>query len=162
MKRALITGINGQDGSYLAIGGFAGHTHLWDVEGGHGSGTRVRTLVQDHPLHARVNCLSWNRHVLTTAGRSGRIHHHDVRLDEAGAILIAKLTLGALASIALPTALRGPVHSLSSDLLLGRHHTAPLAVPIRSPAVQLAVASAADRQATPRAPAAARDRWRPR
>jgi cell division cycle protein 20 (cofactor of APC complex) len=62
-----------QDGTHIAIGDNNGDTHLWDVE----SGARVR-VIRDHPT--RVGTLAWNREIMSSGGREGTIHNHDVRI----------------------------------------------------------------------------------
>lgn len=61
------------DGSFLSVGLGNGLIDIYDVE----SQTKLRTMAGHQ---ARVGCLSWNRHVLSSGSRSGAIHHHDVRI----------------------------------------------------------------------------------
>ncbi|KAM7287620.1 cell division cycle protein 20 homolog [Ixodes scapularis] len=61
------------DGSYLAVGTSENQVQLWDVA----QQKRLRTLTG----HAsRICSLSWNVHTLSSGSRSGRVHHHDVRV----------------------------------------------------------------------------------
>ncbi|CAN9503440.1 unnamed protein product [Ophioblennius macclurei] len=61
-----------KDGSYLAVGTSDNKVQLWDVA----TQKRLRSMASHT---ARVSCLSWNSHVLSSGSRSGQIHHHDVR-----------------------------------------------------------------------------------
>ncbi|XP_076453735.1 cell division cycle protein 20 homolog [Babylonia areolata] len=61
------------DGSVLAVGLSDGAVQLWDVN--------LTKLVRTMTGHsARVGCLDWNSHILSSGSRSGAIHHHDVRV----------------------------------------------------------------------------------
>lgn len=63
------------DGTYLALGTSDSQVQLWDV--------RQRKRLRVLGGHAsRVGSLSWNGHVLSSGGRSGRVHHHDVRVAQ--------------------------------------------------------------------------------
>ncbi|XP_066508568.1 cell division cycle protein 20 homolog [Hoplias malabaricus] len=64
-----------KDGSFLAIGTSDCIVELWDVV----SQKRLRRM-EGH--RARVGCLSWNDHILSSGCRSGLIHHHDVRVAD--------------------------------------------------------------------------------
>ncbi|XP_076837495.1 cell division cycle protein 20 homolog isoform X2 [Brachyhypopomus gauderio] len=63
------------DGNFLAIGTSDCKVELWDVP----YNKRLRSM-DGH--HARVSCLSWNDHVLSSGSRSGLIHQHDVRVAD--------------------------------------------------------------------------------
>ncbi|KAK7467766.1 hypothetical protein BaRGS_00037003 [Batillaria attramentaria] len=60
------------DGSILAIGISDGRVQLWDVN-------HVKLIRTMNGHAARVGCLDWNAHILTSGSRTGAIHHHDVR-----------------------------------------------------------------------------------
>lgn len=61
------------EGMIIAIGLSNGTVELWDA----GSSKRVRSM----PGHStRIGSLDWNNHILTSGGRSGAIHNHDVRV----------------------------------------------------------------------------------
>ncbi|MBN3313277.1 CDC20 protein, partial [Atractosteus spatula] len=62
-----------KEGNFLAIGTSDGKVQLWDVD----SQKRLRSMASHT---ARVGCLSWNNHILSSGSRSGHIHHHDVRV----------------------------------------------------------------------------------
>ncbi|CAL8316134.1 cell division cycle protein 20 homolog [Gadus morhua] len=62
-----------KEGNYLAIGTSDFKVQLWDVE----NQKRLRSMTSHT---ARVGSLSWNDHILSSASRSGHIHHHDVRV----------------------------------------------------------------------------------
>ncbi|KAG7272488.1 hypothetical protein CRUP_005960 [Coryphaenoides rupestris] len=62
-----------KEGNYLAIGTSDCNVQLGDVD----SQKRLR-IMSSHT--ARVGSLSWNDYVLSSASRSGHIHHHDVRV----------------------------------------------------------------------------------
>lgn len=64
-----------EDGSHLAIGTTGCDTQLWNVE----RKQKVRSM-KSHA--ARVSALSWNKHVLSSAGRDSTIQHHDVRVQQ--------------------------------------------------------------------------------
>lgn len=61
-----------ESGSHIAIGTSTKMIGLWDTE----RGVRLRNM-DGHS--SRVSALSWNKHILTSAGRDGCIFHHDVR-----------------------------------------------------------------------------------
>ena len=63
-----------QGGGYLAVGTTEKKVGLWDVE-------TQRLLRSLNGHSARVSCLAWNGHVLTSAGRDASIVHHDVRVQ---------------------------------------------------------------------------------
>eukprot|EP00057_Strongylocentrotus_purpuratus_P012072 XP_011666546.1 PREDICTED: LOW QUALITY PROTEIN: cell division cycle protein 20 homolog [Strongylocentrotus purpuratus] len=64
-----------KDADVLAVGNSLGQVLLWDV---------VAQMSYDvyggHPT--RVGSLAWNSYILSSGGRSGNIHHHDVRIAE--------------------------------------------------------------------------------
>ncbi|XP_072035040.1 cell division cycle protein 20 homolog [Amphiura filiformis] len=63
-----------QQGCILAIGSSDGTVQLWDVE----QKKNLRTMTG----HAsRVGALAWNEYVLSSGSRTGKIHHHDVRIQ---------------------------------------------------------------------------------
>lgn len=64
-----------EGGGYLAVGTNYFETKLWDVE----TGKLLRSM-DGHS--ARVSSLSWNEHVLTSAGRDSLIINHDVRIAQ--------------------------------------------------------------------------------
>ncbi|XP_062843731.1 cell division cycle protein 20 homolog isoform X2 [Trichomycterus rosablanca] len=64
-----------KDGNFLAIGTSDCKVELWDVQ----YQKRLRSM-DGH--QARVGCLSWNDHVLSSGSRSGLIHQHDVRVAD--------------------------------------------------------------------------------
>uniref|UniRef100_A0A8C2DZ08 Cell division cycle protein 20 homolog n=1 Tax=Cyprinus carpio TaxID=7962 RepID=A0A8C2DZ08_CYPCA len=64
-----------KDGNFLAIGTSDCKVELWDVQ----YQKRLRSM-DGHS--ARVGCLSWNDHVLSSGSRSGLIHQHDVRVAD--------------------------------------------------------------------------------
>lgn len=64
-----------EEGCHLAIGTVNGTVQLWDVE-------HKKRLRQMSGHAARVSCLSWNAHILSSGSRSGEIHNHDVRIAE--------------------------------------------------------------------------------
>ncbi|XP_052405526.1 cell division cycle protein 20 homolog isoform X2 [Carassius gibelio] len=64
-----------KDGNFLAIGTSDCKVELWDVQ----YQKRLRSM--DGHL-ARVSCLCWNDHVLSSGSRSGLIHQHDVRVAD--------------------------------------------------------------------------------
>ena len=61
--------------THLAVGTAAGATELWDV-----ASTRALRRMDGHA--ARVSCLAWNGHCLSSAGRDATIVHHDVRIRD--------------------------------------------------------------------------------
>ncbi|XP_005109850.1 cell division cycle protein 20 homolog [Aplysia californica] len=62
-----------QDGAVLAVGVSTGLVQLWDTE--------QKKLLRSMTGHAaRVGCLSWNQHILSSGSRTGSIHQHDVRV----------------------------------------------------------------------------------
>ncbi|XP_033125629.1 cell division cycle protein 20 homolog isoform X2 [Anneissia japonica] len=61
------------EGNYLAVGTSNGDVQLWDIE----QQKRLRNM-SGHA--ARVSALSWNSYILSSGSRSGKIHHHDVRV----------------------------------------------------------------------------------
>lgn len=62
-------------GNYLAVGLQKGLVQIWDAE----ANRLVRTM---HGHSARVGCLAWNEHVLSTGSRDRSIYHRDVRVRE--------------------------------------------------------------------------------
>ncbi|XP_068178304.1 cell division cycle protein 20 homolog [Antennarius striatus] len=64
-----------KDGNCIAVGTSNRDIQLWDVE----REKRLRTMTGHR---ARVTCLSWNNHVLSSGSKSGRIKHHDVRVAD--------------------------------------------------------------------------------
>nr|AJR33117.1 cell division cycle 20 [Artemia sinica] len=62
-----------KEGNLLAVGTAEGVVQLWDIE----ASRRLRMMAGHN---ARVGCLSWNEHILSSGSRSGNIHHHDVRV----------------------------------------------------------------------------------
>ncbi|MCI4391053.1 hypothetical protein PGIGA_G00129880 [Pangasianodon gigas] len=64
-----------KDGNFLAIGTSDCKVELWDVQ----CQKRLRSM-DGH--RARVSCLNWNDHVLSSGSRSGLIHQHDVRVAD--------------------------------------------------------------------------------
>lgn len=64
-----------KDGNFLAVGTSDCKVELWDVQ----CQKRLRSM-DGHS--ARVGCLSWNDHVLSSGSRSGLIHQHDVRVAD--------------------------------------------------------------------------------
>ncbi|RXN25856.1 cell division cycle 20-like protein [Labeo rohita] len=64
-----------KDGNFLAVGTSDCKVELWDVQ----YQKRLRSM--DGHL-ARVSCLSWNDHILSSGSRSGLIHQHDVRVAD--------------------------------------------------------------------------------
>ncbi|XP_072312215.1 cell division cycle protein 20 homolog [Eucyclogobius newberryi] len=64
-----------KEGNHLAIGTSDCKVQLWDVE----NQKRLRTMASHT---ARVTCLCWNDHILSSGSRSGHIHHHDVRMAQ--------------------------------------------------------------------------------
>uniref|UniRef100_A0A8C2F236 Cell division cycle 20 homolog n=1 Tax=Cyprinus carpio TaxID=7962 RepID=A0A8C2F236_CYPCA len=64
-----------KDGNFLAVGTSDCKVELWDVQ----YQKRLRSM--DGHL-ARVSCLCWNDHVLSSGSRSGLIHQHDVRVAD--------------------------------------------------------------------------------
>ncbi|KAF2453528.1 WD40-repeat-containing domain protein [Lineolata rhizophorae] len=64
-----------QDGAYVGVGLGTGEVQIWDVE----EQTRLRSMLGHE---ARVSSLGWNKHLLSTGGRSGAIFNHDVRIAQ--------------------------------------------------------------------------------
>lgn len=64
-----------EDGSYLSLGKQDGTVEIWDME----SMTRLRTMKN---IGSRVGVHRWKDHLITSGSRSGKIHHHDVRLSK--------------------------------------------------------------------------------
>ncbi|XP_051984392.1 cell division cycle protein 20 homolog isoform X2 [Xyrauchen texanus] len=64
-----------KDGNFLAIGTSDCKVELWDVQ------YQKRLRIMDGHS-ARVGCLSWNDHILSSGSRSGLIHQHDVRVAD--------------------------------------------------------------------------------
>ncbi|XP_022103253.1 cell division cycle protein 20 homolog [Acanthaster planci] len=64
-----------KEGNVLATGNAQGQVQLWDVE----KSKCLRTM-DGHA--ARVGSLSWNEFILTSGSRTGKIHHHDVRVAD--------------------------------------------------------------------------------
>ncbi|KAG9334098.1 hypothetical protein JZ751_009190 [Albula glossodonta] len=64
-----------KEGNFLAIGTSDHKVQLWDVE----NQKRLRNMTSHS---ARVSCLSWNNHILSSGSRSSHIHHHDVRVAD--------------------------------------------------------------------------------
>mmetsp|Transcript_16947 Transcript_16947/g.43277 ORF Transcript_16947/g.43277 Transcript_16947/m.43277 type:complete len:477 (+) Transcript_16947:83-1513(+) len=72
----IVTSVSFLDnGSHLAIGTSDSTVQLWDVA----AGSQARSL-RGHG--ARVSALSWNKHILSSAGRDTSIVNHDVRIKE--------------------------------------------------------------------------------
>ncbi len=64
-----------EGGGYLAVGNNYCETKLWDIE--------TSKLLRSMDGHTgRVSSLSWNEHVLTSAGRDTQIINHDVRIAQ--------------------------------------------------------------------------------
>lgn len=61
-----------KDANCLAVGTSTAEVQIWDVE----AEKRLR-LMKSHI--SRVPSLAWNSFILSTGGRNGHIHHHDVR-----------------------------------------------------------------------------------
>ncbi|XP_041483134.1 cell division cycle protein 20 homolog [Lytechinus variegatus] len=64
-----------QDTDCLAVGNSMGQVLLWDV-----SKPKCLRCMAGHP--ARVGSLAWNSYILSSGGRAGNIHHHDVRIAD--------------------------------------------------------------------------------
>ncbi|POR33471.1 Fizzy-like protein [Tolypocladium paradoxum] len=64
-----------QKGTHLAIGTGKGLVQIWDAE----KTRRLRTMT-GHT--ARVGCLAWNTHILTSGSRDRLIYHRDVRAPD--------------------------------------------------------------------------------
>jgi len=63
-----------EGGGYLAVGSSDKTIGLWDVE--------TQKLMRRMNGHsARVSCLAWNGHILTSGGRDASIINHDVRVQ---------------------------------------------------------------------------------
>jgi len=65
----------GADGKHIAIGTNNSEVQIWDCE----ASKQVRSL-KGHA--ARVSAMSWNNHMLATAGRDTNILMHDVRIRD--------------------------------------------------------------------------------
>jgi cell division cycle protein 20 (cofactor of APC complex) len=65
-----------QEGNVLAVGGNDSVVTLYDFE----TQKKMRTMKGMHD--SRVSALAWNRHILSSASRSGSIIHHDVRMQQ--------------------------------------------------------------------------------
>lgn len=73
---SLVTSVNWTaDGSHLAIGTDENTVQLWDA----GRMARARTLTGHS---ARVSALSWNKYILSSAGKDNTIINHDVRIAQ--------------------------------------------------------------------------------
>ena len=71
-----VSWLPGETGAgHLAVGTSAGSTELWDV-----AASRALRRMDGHA--ARVSCLAWNGHCLSSAGRDATIVHHDVRIRD--------------------------------------------------------------------------------
>ena len=62
-----------QKGNILAVGNSTNVVELWDVN-------KKICLRQMKSHTARVGCLAWNSHMVSSGSRSGQIHNHDVRI----------------------------------------------------------------------------------
>ncbi|VDM45415.1 unnamed protein product [Toxocara canis] len=62
------------EGSFLAVGLSDGQIRLYDPS------RRSSVLRTMHTQINRVGCMAWRQHILSAGCRSGRIHHHDVRV----------------------------------------------------------------------------------
>lgn len=62
-------------GSHIAVGTADNTVQLWDVQ----AGRQLRTL-RGHS--ARVGCLSWNNHILSSGSKDNSVIHHDVRVQQ--------------------------------------------------------------------------------
>eukprot|EP00976_Prorocentrum_cordatum_P063704 1177189-Prorocentrum_minimum.AAC.2 len=72
----LVTSVQwGADGKHIAIGTNNSEVQIWDAE----ASKQVRCL-KGHA--ARVSAMSWNNHMLATAGRDTNILMHDVRIRD--------------------------------------------------------------------------------
>lgn len=63
------------EGRYLAVGLNDGTTQLWDAE-------TQKPLRKFAGHSARVGCLAWNSHILSTGSRDSSIFNHDVRIAQ--------------------------------------------------------------------------------
>jgi len=63
------------EGKYIAVGLNDGSTQLWDTE----SQKPLRNLTGHS---ARVGCLAWNSHILSTGSKDSTIFQHDVRIAQ--------------------------------------------------------------------------------
>lgn len=63
------------DGTSMGIGTSEGQVQIWDIE----AGKRIRTILASAEGH-RIGSLAWNKHLLSTGSRSGKVLTHDVRL----------------------------------------------------------------------------------
>lgn len=64
-----------EQGCHLAVGTVNGAVQLWDV--------KEKKKLRDMTGHAaRVGCLSWNSHLLSSGSRNGDVHNLDVRKPE--------------------------------------------------------------------------------
>eukprot|EP00946_MAST-07B_sp_MAST-7B-sp1_P001643 g1643.t1 len=61
------------DGNFLAVGGSDSVVQLWDVN----KGKKLRSMAGHQ---ARVSCMSWNKHILSSGSRDNTIINHDVRV----------------------------------------------------------------------------------
>ena len=66
-----------QKGDIVAIGTSLSTVELWDLN----KKVCLRQM-KSHANHARVGSLSWNHHIVSSASKSGEIHHHDVRVSQ--------------------------------------------------------------------------------
>ncbi|XP_074657841.1 cell division cycle protein 20 homolog [Tubulanus polymorphus] len=64
-----------KEGNIVAVATSSGEVQLWDV----GQQKKMRTMASHS---ARVGSLSWNAHILSSGSRTGKIHHHDVRVQD--------------------------------------------------------------------------------
>jgi cell division cycle protein 20 (cofactor of APC complex) len=72
----IITSVSfSQDSSYLAVGTSQSDVQIWDIE----RNVRLRTM-KGHL--ARVGALSWNKQILSSGSRDGKIMNHDVRIPQ--------------------------------------------------------------------------------
>lgn len=63
-----------QGGSHIAVGTASNTVQLWDVN----AGKMVRSM---NGHSARVGCLAWNQHILTSGSKDTTIINHDVRIQ---------------------------------------------------------------------------------
>jgi cell division cycle protein 20 (cofactor of APC complex) len=63
--------------NFIAVGNSKGCVEIWDVD----RQTKIREMKSNVPL-GRVACLSWNEHIISNGSRSGKIQHHDVRIQQ--------------------------------------------------------------------------------
>jgi cell division cycle protein 20 (cofactor of APC complex) len=64
-----------QDATYLAIGTSQSDVQIWDIE----RNVKLRSM-KGHA--ARVGALSWNKQILSSGSRDGKIMNHDVRIPQ--------------------------------------------------------------------------------